>query len=82
MYFTGDSLQFRSGNVYDYSYTTSVSFNDIDEDATSEGNARKDVGVEISVDFSVTPLLSTSDSQFLKLQVGSDVQYLSMIHRL
>ncbi|XP_076459875.1 microsomal triglyceride transfer protein large subunit-like isoform X2 [Babylonia areolata] len=67
-----DGLQFKMGNVYQYSYTTSTLFNEVNTEANTSGTAttQKDVGVSLALTFDIVPLM-VSDSQFLKLKVTS-----------
>ncbi|KAK7112440.1 microsomal triglyceride transfer protein large subunit-like [Littorina saxatilis] len=66
------SLQFKTGSVYQYSYSSSTLFNEVNtKNKATAGATQKDVGVQLSVDFDVIPVFSSPDGLFLKLQVTS-----------
>ena len=68
---SGNSLQFKVGTVYQYSYSTSTLFNEVNTEESKATATQKDVGVQLSIEFDVIPLLTSPDMHFLKLQVLS-----------
>lgn len=67
----GSCLLFKTGNIYQYSYSTSTLFNEVNSDSKISANLRQDVGVQLSIDFDIIPLMSDSDALFIKLQLTS-----------
>ncbi|KAK7498587.1 hypothetical protein BaRGS_00010247 [Batillaria attramentaria] len=63
-------LKFENGKVYQYTYTTSTLFSEVNTE-NKLGATQKDVGVQLSVNFDLTALLTSDDAQFLKLQLTS-----------
>lgn len=69
-----NGLQFKVGNVYQYSYSTSTLFNEVNTETKAAGttaDTQKDVGIHMAVDFNIVPMVASADSQFLQLKVTS-----------
>ncbi|KAL8616969.1 hypothetical protein ACOMHN_041887 [Nucella lapillus] len=66
-------VQFKAGNVYQYSYTTSTLFNEVNTENKASGTAdtQTDVGVHLAINFDIIPVITLADSQFLQLKVTS-----------
>lgn len=64
------SLRFENGKVYQYTYTTSTLFSEVNTE-NKVGVTQKDVGVQLSINFDLTTLMTSPDVQFLKLQLTS-----------
>lgn len=66
--FAGCCLKFEKGIVYQYSYSTSTIFNELNTEQ-KHGATNKDVGVQLHINFDLIPLLTSSNVQFFKIQV-------------